>query len=239
MVTLGPEDGRAEVVEHVGGHAAEVDPQIHRGQPDHLRRGGGPHQQLAGQDRPRGHQDHAADEGEGHGGVYALSHVLLPSGPQIPGHHHVGTHGEADKEVDQEVDKGAVGAHGSQGLLARVASHHHHVRRVEEQLEQAGEHQGQGEEQQLPRQGTVDHVDAVARLLHRLTGFRVRGTAFLHHKSHLVFLKNLYSFKVIPYPPGKNNPEIRKNRPKSPPFFPFLLEPLLPQKIFATPLTNR
>ena len=46
-VSLGAQDGAAEVVHHGGRHADEVNPQIHRGQPDHIFRGGHPLQHLA------------------------------------------------------------------------------------------------------------------------------------------------------------------------------------------------
>ena len=63
-VSLGAQDGAAEVVHHGGRHADEVNPQIHRGQPDHIFRGGHPLQHLAGHNDAEDHQDHAADHSQ-------------------------------------------------------------------------------------------------------------------------------------------------------------------------------
>ena len=134
-VPLGAEDGRAEVVEHIGRHPEEVDAQIHRGQVDHVLRGADELQELTGQGGPDEGQRQAAEKGQRDGRVDALSHVLLPSAAQVLGHHHVGPHGEAHEEVHQEIDQRAVGPHRRQSFLAHKAAHHYDVRRVEEQLQ--------------------------------------------------------------------------------------------------------
>lgn len=176
-VPLGPEDGGAEVIEHVAGHSAEVDPQVHGGQADDVLRGAHELQHLPAQQQAQAHQHHAADQGQGDGGVDAVPHILLPAGPQVPGHHHVGAHGEAHKEVDHQVDEGGIGAHRRQGLFSRPASHHDDIGGVEQELQDAGEHQRDGKHQELPGQGAVDHVDlvALALLFH-----------FFHRDSHLI-----------------------------------------------------
>lgn len=170
-VPLGPEDGRAEVIEHIGGHPTEVDAQIEGGETDHILRRAHQLQHLPAQQRAHYQKDQTAAQGQGDGGVDAAADVLLPAGPQIPGHHHVGPHREADKEVDQQVDEGGGGADGRQGLLAGKAAHHDHIGGVEQELQDAGEHQGQREQQQLSGQGAVYHIDAVALFLF----FHMRG----------------------------------------------------------------
>ena len=169
-VPLGPKDGRAEVIEHVHRHPGKIDPQIDGGQIDHVRRGRGPDQQLPGQSHPQHRQKHAADERDGDGGVDAAAYILLPAAPHVTGHHHVGTHGEAHEQVDQQVDKGAGRPHGGQRRLSCTAAHHHHVGGVKQQLQQAGKHKRQGKQQDLPRQRTMYHIHPVSgplRLLRR------------------------------------------------------------------------
>ena len=160
-VALGPEDGRAEVVEQVGGHSQKVDAQVDGGQADNVGGRGHPLQKLADHRHPEDHHGDAADQGQGHGGVDAMADVVVPPRPQVPGHHHVGAHREAYKQVDGEVDQRGVGAHRRQGLLAGEPAHYHHVRRVEQELQQAGGHQRQGEQQDLVCQRPAAHVNAV------------------------------------------------------------------------------
>ena len=60
-VPLGPQDGCAEIVDQVGRHAQEIDAQVHGGQVDDIRGGGGPLQQLADHHHTENHHAHAAD----------------------------------------------------------------------------------------------------------------------------------------------------------------------------------
>ena len=111
-VPLGPENGAAEVIEHIGGHTAEVDPQVQGGQADDVVRGGHELQHLAAEEYTGDEQDHAAAGGQGDGGVYRPADVVPPPGPQVPGHHHIGAHGEAHKQGDEQVDERGGGANG-------------------------------------------------------------------------------------------------------------------------------
>ena len=70
----------------------------------------------------------------------------------------------------------AGGSHRRQGFLSRAAPHHHHIGGVKQELQQAGEHQWQGKQQDFPCQGAVYHINLVSRLFlflrsHRQTSF--------------------------------------------------------------------
>ena len=139
-VPLGPENGRAEVVGQGGGHAQEVDAQIDGGQVDDVRRGGHPHQQLMGHNEAEDAQEHTAHQGQEDGGMDGPADDLGPLAPQISGHHHVGAHGQAHKQGDEQVDEGGGGAHGGQRRLAGELPHHDDVGGVEQKLQHAGGH---------------------------------------------------------------------------------------------------
>ena len=134
-----------------------------------------------------------------------MADVVVPPRPQVPGHHHIGAHREAYKQVDGEVDQRGVGAHRRQGLLAGEPAHHHHVRRVEQELQQAGGHQRQGEQQDLPCQRAVYHVHPVS------------APFLCCHPISPPLLKRIWKRikQVIPYILPKNNPASGKKRPKN------------------------
>ena len=160
-VALRPEDSGAKVVYQIGGHPEEVDAQIDGGQVDNIGGGGHPLQQLPDHNGAEEHHGDSADQRQGHSGVDAAAHLVVPPGAQVPGHHHVGAYRQPHKQVNHQINQRRVGAHRRQGLLAGKPAHHHHVGGVEQQLQQAGGHQRQGEEQYFIRQRPIAHVDAV------------------------------------------------------------------------------
>ena len=107
-IPLRPEDGRAKVIKYVGGHAQEVNTQVKGRQINDVSRRRHPHQQLPGHDSSKNHQGHAADQRQGDRSVNAAAHVVFPPRAQIPGHHHVGAHRQADEQVDEQVDQRGV-----------------------------------------------------------------------------------------------------------------------------------
>ena len=70
-------------------------------------------------------------------------------GAVLPGGQNVGAHGQANEQVAQQIDDGSVGAHRRQRIVSGEAAHHNDVRRVEQKLQNAGEHQRQCKLQQL------------------------------------------------------------------------------------------
>ena len=75
------------------------------------------------------------------------------------GQGHVGADGQSDQQIHDQIHQGAGGPHLGQGVAARKAADDHQIRRVEQQLQQAGEHHRQGKEQQLRQDGADGHID--------------------------------------------------------------------------------
>ena len=153
---------RAEVIQHGGGHAQEVDPQIkgRQGQ-DGVRHLHQMQQRTGGGDAHHGQQN-TAEERQQHGGVHRLAQALPVARAGIAGRQNIGAHGQSHEQVHHQVDEGGVGAHGGQGVVSGEFAHHHDIRRVEQQLQHAGAHQRQGEGQYFRQQLTAAHVDLIA-----------------------------------------------------------------------------
>ena len=159
-IAHGAQDGRAEVVNHVEGHAQEIDPHIGGCQVEHgvLHH---PQQWTAEKEAHQAHEQ-ACDHGQGHRRVDALVHLRRVVGAKGLGHRHAAAHAQADEHVDHQIDQAARGAHRRQVLFARKAAHDHHVRRVEQQLEDAGGNQRQGEHEHLGQHRAGGHVHFIA-----------------------------------------------------------------------------
>ena len=69
---------------------------------------------------------------------------------------------QADEQIDDQVDERACGAHRRQGRGSGEAPHHHDVRRVEEELQHAGEHEGQRKHQHLAQDRAGAHVHFIS-----------------------------------------------------------------------------
>ena len=68
----------------------------------------------------------------------AAAHIVAAAGSQITGHHYVGAYGKTYEQIYQEVDQGRGGTHRRQRFLACKVAHYHHIRCIEQQLQQAG-----------------------------------------------------------------------------------------------------
>ena len=133
-VADGSQDSAAEVVHHHDRHAEEIDPHIFGGSADDV--GGSVHEFQKGFCKGKAHgrqQNTAADAGQ-KGRVNGLLHVLRAVCADVAGHENVGSHGEAEKEVREQVDQRAGGSYGREGLVTHETSHHNQVRGVEEKL---------------------------------------------------------------------------------------------------------
>ena len=113
-VSLGPQQRSAEVIDHGGGHAQEVDAQIQCGKVQHIGRGLHPDEDGPGAENAHHGQQHAADDAQEHGGMYGFVEFLFITGAVVFGSQRIGAHGKADEEVGQKTDEGGVGAHGGQ-----------------------------------------------------------------------------------------------------------------------------
>ena len=181
-VSLRPQQGGAEVIDHGGWHAQEVDPQIQGRQIQHVRRGLHPDQDGPGPKDAHHRQDQAADDAQQDGGVDHPVELVPVMGAVAFGGHGVGADGQSHEQVGQKADQGGVGAHRRQGVVPGPPAHHHDVRRVEEQLQNTGTHQRDGESQHLGENGAVAHIDLI-----------VRPLLACHDNNPLVFSKNLRS----------------------------------------------
>ena len=154
-----PQDGRAEVIEHAGRHADEIDAHVQAGLVQHLLWGA--HQLQHGRCQGNADDQHnaAKDQAGQHRGVHRVPQRLAVIGAVVLGHQHVGAHRKADEQVDDQVDQRAGRAHRRQSLGPGKAPHHNNVRRIEQQLQNAGDGQRDGKADNLPQQGPVGHVD--------------------------------------------------------------------------------
>ena len=162
-VALRPQQSCAEVVDHGGGHAQEVDPQVQRRKAQHVVRCLHPGEDGPGAEKAHHRQQHAAQDTQQDGGVDHPVELLPVPGAEALGGQGVGAHRQTHEQVRQKADQRRVGAHRRQGVVSGPAAHHHDVRRVEEQLQHAGAHQRDGEAQHPGEDGAVAHVDLILR----------------------------------------------------------------------------
>ena len=103
--------------------------------------------------------------------MYRLAHLFFFTGAVVAGHQYIGAHRKADEHIDDQVDQSAGGAHGGQGLAAGEAAHHHNVCCVKEKLQDAGEHQWEGEDQDFAQKRAAAHIHFIAAFCHNRSPF--------------------------------------------------------------------
>ena len=158
-VADGPEDGRAKVVDHRGGDADEIDAQVEGGQGQNVIGDTDEMEQLRSHSGAEDAGENADDEREQDGRVYRPEHPVGVLAADLPGNKHVGAHGDAEKQVDQQVDHRAVGADGGQGCAAAELAHHHDIGGVDQKLQHTRQHQRNGKQDDLARHRAVAHID--------------------------------------------------------------------------------
>lgn len=137
----------------------KVNADVHQRQRPHVRRSGNQVQHPAGGQNAAKTQQSAAHNPYQQGGVEGLGYLLLPARfAQIPGDNHVDPHGDTHQQIDDQIDDAGRAAHGGKALMACPAAHYHDIRRVEQQLQEVGGHEGQAEQQDLSQQRTMGHV---------------------------------------------------------------------------------
>ena len=87
-----------------------------------------------------------------------LGNVLVLAGAVVLGDDGAAADGNAHEQVDDQIDDGAVGADGGQRMAAYIPPHHDDVGGIEQQLQNAGGHQRQREQQDLLRQAAGTHI---------------------------------------------------------------------------------
>ena len=172
----GTQDGGAEVVEHLHRHAQEDDAHIQDRQIDHVLRRAHQLKQRPRQRDADDHQQHAAGQGQQHRGVHRVGDGAVIPRARVARDEHVRADGQADEQADDHVVQRADGAHCGQGFVARKAAHDDGVRRIEQQLQDAREHDGQGKDEHLREQTALRHVHGTVCLFvqHGSAPFRIQ-----------------------------------------------------------------
>ena len=148
-VAHGPQQSAAEVVQHVHGHADEVDLEVQRRKVDDILRAAHELQQAAGGKKAHHGQQYAAGKAQRHGGVHGVLYAVLVLCAKAAGSYDVRAQREPNEQVHQQIDQGTVGADCGQRGAAGKAAHHHNVCRVEQQLQNAGCSQRNGKQNDL------------------------------------------------------------------------------------------
>ena len=165
-VAHGPQQCRAEVVQHGHGHPEKVNFQVEGGQVNDILRAGHQLQQAPGHKKAHARQQHTADKAQRHRRVDSILHALIVPRAKAAGSHNVGTQREAHKQVDQQVDEGTVGAHRRQSGAARKAAHRHNVCCVEQQLQNAGRRQRERKQDDFLQHRAAGQIARTGNLRH-------------------------------------------------------------------------
>ena len=110
-------------------------------------------------------------------------HSLLVLLTGSAGHEDIGPYGKPDEQTDHEEDDRAVSAYRGQGIAAREPAHHSRIRGIKKLLQQAAGRDGQGKEDQLARQGAVQHIDFPLERHAIHTSIRIAFRAADNHRS--------------------------------------------------------
>ena len=160
-----PHDRRAEIVQHIGRHSQEIDPHIQRRSVDHVRRRIHQAQQVPGsQESERAYAD-AHKQRQSHGRMLCLPHSCNVPGAVIPGDHHARPDTQAHENIHQQIDQRTCGGYRRQRFMAGIVSHHNHVRRVIQQLQDPCQDQRTRKRKNPRKQRAFRHIDFVTAAL--------------------------------------------------------------------------
>ena len=153
-----PQDARAKVVDHHGGHPQKDDAHIEDRLVQQVGRGVHPAQKGRQQGDACDDQECAAEHRQQQGGVDGVVDPPPVLGAVAACHDHAAPDGQAQKQVDHQAVQRRSGPHRRHGAAAGELSQHDDVRRVEQQLQDAGSHQGDRKAQQVAHQGAAAHI---------------------------------------------------------------------------------
>lgn len=94
----------------------------------------------------------------------ALLDAVELAGTHMHGHDHVGADGKSHKQVHEHSRHRVHAADAREREAADELSGNGGIRRVQQLLEDAAQRQGNGEPQNLARQGAIKHIDAAHAL---------------------------------------------------------------------------
>ena len=95
-----------------------------------------------------------------------VAHVFDVLRPDVLRDQDIGADRQADKDVDKQVDERACRAYRRQRLLAGELPDYNDVRRVEEELEDAGEHERHRKTQDFAQQRAIAHINFITFFSH-------------------------------------------------------------------------
>ena len=90
--------------------------------------------------------------------MYCLAHLPLFPGSIESGGQYIGSQRNADKQIDEHIDQCRGGTYSRQRLTSGEPSHHNDIHCIEQQLQNAGHHQGQCKGDQLVHNRAVAHI---------------------------------------------------------------------------------
>ena len=167
-VAHSPQQRRAEVVQHGHGHADKINFEVQRRKVDDIFRAAHELQQAPRGEKAHHGQQYTADKAQRHRGLHGVLYAAFILCAKAAGCHDVCTQRKAHEQVHQQVDERTVGAHCRQCRAARKAAHHHHVCRVEQQLQNAGRRQRDGKQNDLLKHRAAGQVGGAGRLCHEM-----------------------------------------------------------------------
>ena len=159
-VADGAQHRGAKVVQHVDRHADEVDLHIERRQRKRFLRRIHPDQECLRHEEAEYRQHDAADQAGEDRRVHRVRHALVVVRAERPRDDDVCANRQPQKEVDDHVDQRARRADRrlcGDAVLGKLADHDD-VRRVEQQLQNAREHQRQRKQENLGQERAARHV---------------------------------------------------------------------------------
>ena len=157
-ISYSAEQGAAEVIDHGRSHAQEVDPQINGSKGQNFFRRLHPDQHLLCADYPYNGQKNAAYHTQQHGSVNRFGQILLRLCSVKPGGGNVCADRQADKQVGEQIDQSGIGANGGKGIVTGEFSHHNNICRIEQKLQNTGQHQRHCKQQHLFQDRTAAHI---------------------------------------------------------------------------------
>ena len=98
-------------------------------------------------------------QAEAHGSADRIADILLRAFPDALGRHYIGADGDADENVDQKQDDIGRGTDRGKRFLAHEAADDDHVRRVEAELQDIGQHERHGKSQHPLPEAAFQHID--------------------------------------------------------------------------------
>lgn len=160
-VALASQDGTGKIEEHDERHAQEIDAEVKGGQVQNLCRGAQQTKQWASYKPAQYAEKDSADERECDGRVYGFTAVLGSALTYVTGNDYIGTHGEANEEIEHEVDDKGIGTNCCHGLTAGKTAYYGYICGIQELLQEGTDGNRQRKKNKLNGYRAVKHINMV------------------------------------------------------------------------------